>query len=81
MTYFKQLIDTNSTVSSKIAIGLVFTIVTILLVAAKIFMSTIPMELLYFVGGMTLSFFGLSSIEKFSYNKYINKNSENKVQT
>ena len=70
MTYFKQLIDTNSNTSSKNAMGILFSIVTIVLVGAKIFIVSIPMELLYFVGGLTLSFFGLSSIEKFSHNKY-----------
>lgn len=66
--YIKKLVDTHDSASSKIAEGLVFSIVTILIVISKIFIESISMDLLYFTGGMTLSFFGLSSIDRFRNN-------------
>jgi len=66
--YIKKLVDTHDSASSKIAEGLTFSVVTILIVIAKIFIKSISMDMLYFLGGMTLSFFGLSSIDRFRNN-------------
>jgi uncharacterized membrane protein len=66
MNYLKKLIDMHDSASSKIFVGLVFALVTILLIIGKVVIVTIPMELLYFVGGLTLSFFGLSSVDRFT---------------
>jgi hypothetical protein len=67
--YLKKLIDEKDSSNSKIFVGLVFAAVTIITVALKIIFNQIPMDVLYFVGGMTASFFGLSSIERFRQDK------------
>lgn len=67
MNYFQKLIDTHDSASSKIFLGLVFAALTTIIVITKVFMESIPMDLLYFTGGLTLSFLGLSSIDRFTH--------------
>ena len=67
-----KLINEKDPSNSKIFMGLVFSVITIIVIALKIIYTEIPMEVLYFVGGLTLSFFGLSSVERFR-----NKTNEN----
>ena len=66
MTYVKKLIDMKDSASSKIACGLLFVVITVIVIALKIIFNQIPMDVLYFIGGLTLSFFGLSSVDKFA---------------
>jgi uncharacterized membrane protein len=75
MTYFRQLIDTNNTASSKVFTGLIFAAVTIIILFIKVlWLQQTPMEVLYFSAGIMMTFFGLSTFEQIKQVKYnINK--------
>jgi hypothetical protein len=65
MSFFRNLIDMANTSSSKIFLGLVFAGLTLLTVLLKtVLIKDIPMDVLYFCGGLTLSFLGLSSVDR-----------------
>ena len=66
--YLKRMVDEKDPASSKIFMGFIFGAITIICIALKIIIESIPMDILYFVGGLTLSFFGLSSVERFRNN-------------
>jgi cobalamin biosynthesis protein CobD/CbiB len=63
--YLQKLINEHDPANSKIFMGLLFGAVTIIVVFMKVFIATISMEVLWFLGSMTGAFFGLSSIERF----------------
>jgi hypothetical protein len=82
--YLEKLIDSGNPANSKIFMGLIFGAVTIIIVGLKVVIHSIPMDVLYFLGGMTTAFFGLSSIEKFvpkntidNYNSKYNNDIDN----
>lgn len=65
MGYLKNLIDTQNSASSKIFLGLIFAAVTIVIVLLKVlWYKEMPMDVIYFVGGLTTGFLGLSSLDR-----------------